>query len=80
MAAVVRLVGIPVVRLPLHDGVELCCSGKALVYSLALARRVLAVSPASPPRALGPDLWPDLWSVRADFVLTRATPAAGLRN
>ena len=51
-----RLLGVPVARLPLHDGVELCCDRDGLLLGLALARRALAASPIAPwrPRSCPP--------------------------
>jgi len=37
-----RLLGVPVARVPLHDGVELCCDRDGLLLGLVLARRALA--------------------------------------
>ena len=77
--ALEKLLGIPAVRLPLRDGIELCCDRDGLVFGLALARRALAASIAEPLRyevALQFDsaesaLTPSEWPVSADFALAR---------
>jgi hypothetical protein len=81
--ALERLLGDPVARLPLLDGVELCCDRDGLLLGLALARRALAMFTVAPQRAavtLSPDgrtvgLNLDEWPVSGDFLLTRV--AAG---
>lgn len=87
-AALGRLLGVPVARLPLHDGVELCCDRDGLLFGLALARRALAMSPAAPgpfevaissdSRNLGLDLGD--WPVSADFLLARTAADGGLTD
>lgn len=82
-AALGMLLGAPVARLPLLDGVELCCDRDGLLFGLALARRALAMSTVAPQRAevtLFPGGWNlglnlDEWPVSGDFLLTRV--AAG---
>jgi hypothetical protein len=79
-----RLLGIPVARLPLYDGIELCCDHDGLLLGLALARRALAASPIAAwapevarsvnVRILGLSL--DEWPVSGDFLLAR-TAASG---
>lgn len=74
-----RLLGVPVARLPLHDGVELCCDRDGLLLGLALARRALAAASSAPWR---PEVAPsvngrslalnlDEWPVSGDFLLAR---------
>jgi hypothetical protein len=80
-----RLLGVPVARLTLLDGVELCCDRDGLLLGLALARRALAMFTFAPQRAegtifpdgrnLGLGLNLDEWPVSGDFLLTRV--AAG---
>lgn len=49
VAALGMLLGVPVARIPLHDGVELCCDRDGLLFGLALVRRALATSPTTWP-------------------------------
>jgi len=72
--------GGPVACVPLHDGVQLCCSRGGLVFGLALARRALAMSLAEPSRFEVKlrfenselDLGPKEWPANGDFLLARA--------
>jgi len=80
--ALEELLGAPVARVPLHDGVELCCDRDGLLFGLALARRALTSPLATPLRydvapccSASEALGPDEWLVSADFALARA--AAG---
>jgi len=72
-----RLLGTPVVRLPLLDDVELCCDRDGLLFGLALVRRTLATSPiASWRREVVPSghqlrMDTNEWPVSGDFALTR---------
>jgi hypothetical protein len=82
-AALGRLLGVPVARLPLLDGVELCCDRDGLLLGLALVRRAPTMFPAAPRRpAVAPsvDGWSlglslGEWPVSGDFLLARV--AAG---
>ena len=47
-AALGILLGLPVARLPLLDGVDLCCDRDGLLFGLALVRRTLAMSTVVP--------------------------------
>ena len=64
---------------PLHDGIQLCCSRGGLLFGLALARRALALSLAEPSRFeiklhfqnSERDLGPKEWPANGDFLLAR---------
>ena len=78
-AALGKLLGVPVARLPLLDGVELCCDRDGLLLGLALARRTLAMPTIAPQRAAvahfldgrNPGLTLDEWPISADYLLAR---------
>lgn len=78
-AALGELLGGPVARIPLHDGVELCCNRDGLLCGLWLARRKLTAPPAMPWRPGStlrfdrpePVLGPDEWLASADFLIAR---------
>lgn len=81
-----RLLGVSVVRIPLHDGVQLYCDRDGLLLGLSLARRAVASFPAAPRRSetalrfdrSGPVPGSDEWPVSADFLLARANDGGGL--
>ena len=85
-AALGELLGVPVARLPLLDGVELCCDRDGLLLGLALARRALTMFPAAPPwPAVAPsvDGWSlglnlNEWPVSGDFLLARVAASGDL--
>lgn len=66
-------------RIPLHDGVELCCNRDGLLYGISLARRKLTAPPAMPWRPGStlrfgrqePVMGLDEWLASADFLLAR---------
>ena len=78
-----RLLGVPVARLPLFDGVELCCDRDGLLLGLALVRRTpttFSAAPRRPAVARSVDAWSlglklGEWPVSGDFLLARV--AAG---
>lgn len=84
--AVEELLGIPVARLPLPGGIELCCDLDGLLYGLLLVRRAVAMSLAKPSQSKitlvfdrsDPGLGLGEWSVSGDFLLVRATDDGGL--
>lgn len=83
-----RLLGVPVARLPLLDGVELCCDRDGLLFGLALVRSALATSPTTswrPKVAPSPDgrslsLDTGEWPVSGDFLLARVAADGGLTD
>ncbi len=85
-AALGMLLGVPVARLPLLDGVELCCDRDGLLLGIALARRALAMFTVAPQRAevtrspdgRNPGLNLDEWPVSGDFLLTRVAASGEL--
>jgi hypothetical protein len=84
--AMERLLGVPVARIPLHDGVELSCDRDGLLFGLALVRRALEMSPTTwwPPAVVpSPDgrslsLDTGEWPVSGDFLLVRADAGGDL--
>jgi hypothetical protein len=78
-AALRELLGGPVARIPLHDGIELCSNRDGLLYGLSLARRKLAAPPVMPWRPEStlrfdrpePVLSSDEWLVSTDFLIAR---------
>jgi hypothetical protein len=48
--ALQQALGGPVACVPWHDGIQLCCNRGGLLFGLALARRVLALSVAERSR------------------------------
>lgn len=79
-AALESLLGLPAARVPLHDGIQLCCSHGGLLFGLALARRALTAPLADMRRldtAPRPDVWEpvlglDDWPISGDFLLARS--------
>jgi hypothetical protein len=94
-AAVARLLRSrgPVARLPLVDGIELCCDRNGLLLGLGLARRAMAAAlrartyprrdrPGNAPSPDGRDRDLDVdlgdWSASGDFLLVRVAAGGGL--
>src|SRR5262249_14850356 len=85
-AALGRLLGVSVARVPLHDGIQLYCDRDGLLLGLSLVHRVLSTSPAAPRRSEPtlrfdrpePVLASDEWPVSADFLLARVNDGGGL--
>lgn len=78
-AALEALLGTPVARLPLHDGIEVCIDRNGLLLGIGLARDVLGAPRVEPSRdnAAFPfedpelNLTPKEWPVNADMLLAR---------
>jgi hypothetical protein len=76
------------VCIPLHDGIQLCCNRGGLLFGLALARRVLALSLAQPSRFQVTlhfenselDLGPREWPANGDFLLARTADGGELAD
>jgi hypothetical protein len=82
--AMEALLGGPAACVPLYDGIQLCCNRGGLLFSLALARRALALSIAEPSRFevrlrfenSELDLGPREWPANGDFLLPGLGSAA----
>lgn len=77
-AALESLLGVPVARVPLHDGIEVCIDRDGLLFGIGLARWVLAPKAepsrddlAFPLESSAADLTPAEWPVNADVLLAR---------
>jgi hypothetical protein len=69
-AVLSELLGVPVVFLPLYDGVHLCCDRDGLLLGLTLARRTMA---RSAPWQSVPRFGRSDSPVSTDFLLARIT-------
>ena len=80
--ALEKLLGTPVARVPLHDGIEVCIDRDGLLAGIALARDALGAPGVESPRDdLGipfpedqeSDLTPEEWPVSADILMARVS-------
>jgi hypothetical protein len=78
-ATLEKLLGAPVARVPLHDGIEVCIHREGLLAGIALARDVLGMPRIELPRDDGSSHFEDPasnltaqeWPVSADILLAR---------
>ena len=84
--AMEELLGDPIACVPLHDGIQLCCSRGGLLFGLALARWALELSLVEPSRFevrlrfenSELDLGPKEWPANGDFLLARVSAGGEL--